>query len=611
MSLLENFKLEDLKSMTIPELEQLAKEIRTLIINTVSTNGGHLSSNLGVVELSIALHKVFNSPYDKFIFDVSHQTYAHKILTGRAKDFSTLRQYGGLSGFAKRAESIHDIYEAGHSSTAISAAIGYSIAKEAGECEMGDVIAIVGDASFGNGLTFEALNFLGNNPYHKVIIIVNDNEMSISKNVGSLSKVFNKIRIRKSYRFLSRMAPKFIRKITLRVKESIKSFVFGKNIFDALGIKYFGGIDGNNLKELIKYLTYAKESKKSIVLHIKTTKGKGYLPAEQDRVGIWHGVGPFDIETGTFKNTNKENEVLFGEAVANTLLELAIADPRIYAITPAMVIGSGLYHFSKELPGQLIDVGIAEENAVVMAAGMAQAGLIPAVFIYSTFLQRTYDQISHDVARTNTHVVFYIDRAGLVDGDGDTHQGLYDIAFLKSIPGMTIMMPKDYSEMQAMVSFATYSMNSPVCIRYPKTKVIIDANQKTKPIELGKWEVLIPYHQKKKVIISYGPNVLGIQSLINKCHFEVGLINARFINPIDEELIEDLAENNLEIITYEEVIHSGSLGTHIIEYAHQNNLNLKVVIMSLPNTFIEHGKVTELKAAYHLSLDDLEAQIKK
>jgi 1-deoxy-D-xylulose-5-phosphate synthase len=603
MSVLENFKLEDLKTMTIPELEELAKEIRTLIINTVSQNGGHLSSNLGVVELTIALHKVFNSPYDKLIFDVSHQTYAHKILTGRANQFSTLRQYGGLSGFARRSESIHDVYEAGHSSTALSAAIGYSIARETGEFEIGDPVAIVGDASFSNGLTFEALNFLGNNPYHKVIIIVNDNEMSISHNVGALSKVFNKIRIRKSYKWFSKVTPRFLRKLTLRVKESVKSYVFGKNIFDALGFKYFAGIDGNNFKELIKYLTYAKESKESIVLHIKTTKGKGYLPAEKDKVGIWHGVGPFDVESGTFKNKKEADEALFGEAVANTVLELAYSDSKIYAITPAMVIGSGLYNFSKELPNQLIDVGIAEENAVVMAAGMAQAGLKPAVFIYSTFLQRAYDQISHDVARTNSHVVFYIDRAGLVDDDGETHQGIYDIAFLRSIPGIVIIMPKDYAEMQAMVSYATYSLTGPVAIRYPKIKIKMDSNQKTEPIVLGKWEVLIPH--SKKVVISYGPNLLEIKELIEKNQLDVGLINARFINPLDEELLQELAKNEIDIITYEEVIYNGSLGNHILEFANLRKFNINVEVMSLPDTYVEHGKVSVLKKVYNLSMDDL------
>lgn len=597
---LNDFDKSSLKTMTDKELEQLAHEIRLKIIKTVSQNGGHLASNLGVVELTIALHQVFDSPFDKIIFDVSHQTYAHKILTDRSKDFSKLRTFGGLSGFAKRSESVHDAFEAGHSSTSLSAAIGMSYARSAVPNQIGEIITVIGDASITNGLSFEALNFLGANKNHKIIIIINDNEMSISKNVGAIAKAFNRIRVKRPYAFIYYLTPPFLRRFYRRLKTSIKSYVYNNQFFTALGFKYFEGIDGHNFEQLRKYLNFAKRSKESVVLHVKTIKGKGYKYAEEDNTGIWHGIGPFEISSGINKSFDV-NKQSFGEIIAEYLSKLIKDFDNIRVITPAMALGSGLQSFKWENPLHFIDVGIAEESAVIMAASMCQEGLRPIVFIYSTFLQRAYDQIIHDVARNRLPVIFCVDRSGIVDDDGDTHQGIFDLAFLRSIPYLTITMPKDASEAKGLIDLALKNDNGPFVIRYPKYQLINDTSVEAKIIKYGSWEEVLPL--KKQTIITYGPDVDEILIRLETEGLEkkIGLINARFIKPLDTNLLDEIINNDINIIVYEQVIKTSSLSSAILEY----NPSILLQSLCLNETFLETGKVHQLKKAYQISYDEL------
>ena len=592
--------LGDLKNMNEAELKSLAAEIRSQIINTVSKTGGHLSSNLGMVELTIALHKVFDSPKDKIIFDVSHQTYTHKILTGRKLEAETFRKMDGISGFAKKSESIHDVYEAGHSSTSISAGLAYSYVKDFDDT-VGEIVAVIGDASITNGLAMEALNFLATKHNRKVIIIINDNDMSVSKNVGALAETFNKIRINRK----KRISPKILKNFFFRVKSSIKSFVYpNPNIFSALNLRYFEGIDGHDFNQLEYYLNFAKNAKQSIVLHIKTTKGKGYEFAENDELGIWHSVAPFDIETGKIKNSSGQ---IVGEYLAKMLNQKTTEDEKIHVITPAMVMGSGLRIYEKHQPNHLIDVGIAEENAVVLAGAMADNNLTPVVFMYSTFLQRAYDEILHDVARINSPVVFCIDRSGIIEGDGDTHQGIYDIGFLSSIPNMVITAPSCIEEACKLLEMGLTKKYGPFVIRYPKTLLF---NSALKDFEFGTWDVINELH--KINIITYGSDVYGIYEELRKAslHNKVGLINARFINPIDLKCLEEVAEKSEKIIVYEQVIKSNSLGTKIKEFLFEKKYVKEFEHYSLSDIYLETGKMDELKVKHKIDYNTLINKIK-
>lgn len=588
-----------LKALTLSELEELAKEIRKFIIENVSETGGHLSSNLGVVDLTIALHYVFNSPYDKLIFDVGHQTYTHKILTGRAKDFKTLRSYKGLSGFLKERESIHDVWEAGHSSTSISAAAGFLEAKSAG-AKIGEVVSIIGDGSIQNGLAFSAINYLGSKNNQKSIIILNDNNMSISPNVGVLGKIFDKIRLKKSYHLFRRLIPNFIKKWFYKEKSAISYYLHGNALLTSFGYRYFGPINGHNLKELISFFEYAKRTKESVIIHVKTKKGMGYKFAEEDNTGFWHGVGPFDINNGKLKAKNDANITSWSNGIGKIILEKAKENPMIRVITPAMVQGSGLSLFQKELPNQLIDVGIAEEHSVVMAGAMAKAGVVPIVAIYSTFLQRSYDQISHDVARINSKVLFLVDRAGIVGEDGSTHQGIYDVSFLSSIPNLVITMPKDLNEAKLLINYAIEKHNGPFVIRYPRGKTNVITSDDNQRLEFGKWEVVLK--PQAKTVITYGPAVNIFKKEIEKNNTNLGLINARFIKPFDEELLKTL--NNTEIIVYEEVIKSGSLSESLASKIVELNLNIKLKAYNIPDSFVEHGNADLVKK--DLGLDIIE-----
>lgn len=592
---LDHFSLATLKTLKKDELLSLAEAIRKRILEVVSQNGGHLASNLGAVELTIALHRVFDSPLDKIIFDVSHQTYAHKILTGRGKDFPNLRKMNGLSGFAKKSESIHDIFEAGHSSTSLSAGLGFAIAKHQDASDIGEIVVVVGDASVANGLAFEALNFLGQNHQYKLIIIINDNEMSISKNIGSLGKTFNRIRVRRQ----SPNRPKFLGRFLNRFKMSVKSYVYDNQFFSSLGFQYFEGIDGHNIAQLETFFKYAKKAKHSVVLHVKTQKGKGYGFAEEDNTGIWHGVGPFDIASGIVKG--HPNKKMYGEIIADYLMDKCRENPLITVITPAMALGSGLQQFKHRFPNRFIDVGIAEESAVVMASAMQQAGLMPIVFMYSTFLQRAYDQIVHDLARTKTPVVFCVDRSGIVPDDGDTHQGIYDIAFLSSIPHVTIAMPMDPQEAVSIMEVALNHQEGPFFLRYPKQSFVDLPPMQVKEITYGTWDIIFPL--KPKTVVTYGPDVLGVKEALEQAGLKdsIGLINARFIKPVDYQMLKTIGQQNIHLFVYEQVIESSSLAT-MIKSAMPD---ISLTSIALPETFLDTGKVEELKALHHITYSDL------
>lgn len=589
------YSISEIKKMNIEQLKEVASSLRSDIINTVKNNGGHLASNLGVVELTIALHYVFNSPKDVMLFDVSHQTYVHKLLTGRQDRFHTLRMYNGISGFSSSDESEHDVFEAGHSSTSISLGLGYLEAKTNNPQLFDNIISIIGDASIVNGLSMEALNYLGSKPDQKMIIILNDNEMGISKSTGGLAKTFNKIRVKGRFKFLRKITP-------TKLKKMMKMMAYKNTPFSGFGLKYLGVIDGHDIKQLIEYLEYAKKSPNSVVLHIKTKKGKGYSFAEEDKTGIWHSTNSFNVETGIQVNTKSDN-LNFGLRLAKILSEkVSCGYENIRVITPGMTYGSGLLDFSVNHPSKFIDVGIAEENATVMASAMAKGGLIPFVFMYSTFLQRSYDQIIHDAARKNEHVVFCVDRAGIVDGDGATHQGIYDVAYLSTIPNVKIIAPSSVSELELIIS---YVINNPgtYVIRYPKFSI---NEEKYINWDINRWNI-VKESSNKKYIITYGPSVGLFNEKINDK--SIGLINASFIKPFDSLLINKLLQENNKLYFYEEVIKNNSLSSQVIEYANELLVNKKIDKFyihskSLPNTYLEVGSKEELLNKYDMNIDD-------
>jgi len=598
-------KLEDittpefLRSLSYEELDQLAADIRQFLIESVSKTGGHLSSNLGTIEMTIALHYVFGNPNDKLVFDVGHQTYTHKILTGRADKFDTLREKDGLSGFLKYDESPYDVWEAGHSSTSISAASGFLEAKSMG-ADIGEVVAIIGDGSIQNGLSLSALNYLGSRKDQKVIIILNDNNMSISKNVGSLAKIFNQIRLKKSYQFVKRITPNFVDNMLKNAKGAFKSFVYGNNLMAAVGFRYFGPINGHSIKCLIKYFEHAKKSDQSIIIHAKTIKGKGYKFSEEDQVGIWHGIGPFDIETGKQHKKTPEGKISWSNGFGELILNEAKANKKIKVISSAMIVGSGLDKFTKELPDQIVDVGIAEEHSVVMASAMSRYDVIPVVSIYSTFLQRAYDELNHDVARTNAHVVFLIDRAGIVGADGSTHQGTFDISYLSHLPNMVIAMPKDLNEAYSLLKFALYEYKGPFAIRYPRGNTdkqeLLDQK-----IEFGSWEIIKEINDIN--IITYGPVVNKFSTLIEEENKQLGLINARYIKPLDLNTLRKLSGK--KIVIYEEVVIKGSLSSMILEENLKHKLNIDIEIIGIDDKFVKHGKVKSVKKDLGLDIRDI------
>ena len=595
---LDSIKNPDfLKNLTNEELIDLSKEIRQEILKTVSTNGGHLSSNLGIVELTLSIYKCFNAPYDKIIFDVGHQSYTQKIITGRMDKFHTLRKYNGLSGFQKRSESPYDCYEAGHSSTSISAALGMATARDL-DNENYEVIAIIGDGSIGNGLPYEALNHIGESQT-KVIIILNDNEMSISENIGAIHNYLDKIRSGHEYSNVKEKTKGFLNKIPLigkpiknvteTIKESIKSIYLKKGyFFEELGINYYGPINGHDFVELNKYMEIAKKQTGPVLLHVITEKGLGYEPAKNDTLGLYHGTPSFDLDTGILPQPS-----IWADVICKNLINLAKNNNDIICITPAMASGSKLLPFKRNFKDRFIDVGIAEEHALVFANALALSGKIPFVSIYSTFLQRAYDEVLHDIARMNSHVIIGIDRAGIVGADGDTHQGIYDISFLLPIPNIIITQPKDSIEAANLLYTATKT-KAPFCIRYSKEKQEY-AVTKYKKIKIGSWEILKEGHDA--YIITYGELINDALDISNTSKKSIGVINARFIKPVDEQLLNKI---NIPIFVYEEATIVGSLGSYL-----KTNYNKDITIFGIKDEFVKQGKRNDILKELKIDSDTI------
>nr|WP_036659318.1 1-deoxy-D-xylulose-5-phosphate synthase [Paenisporosarcina sp. HGH0030] len=608
-----------IKELSQDELLTLSEDIRSFLIEKLSVTGGHIGPNLGVVELTVSLHRIFNSPDDKFIWDVGHQAYVHKILTGRANQFDTLRQFKGLCGFPKRNESEHDVWETGHSSTSLSAAMGMAAARDIKK-DKNHIIPIIGDGALTGGMALEALNHIGHEKTD-MIVILNDNEMSIAPNVGALHTVLGKLRTAGKYNkakdeleYLLKKIPAVGGKLAAtaeRVKDSLKYLLVSGVFFEELGFTYLGPIDGHNYEDLQENLLYAKKMKGPVLVHVITKKGKGYRPAEEDKIGTWHGTGPYKMETGAFVKSSTKAPSWSG-LVAETVCKLAREDERIVAITPAMPVGSKLEGFAAEFPERMYDVGIAEQHAATMAAGLATQDMKPFLAIYSTFLQRAYDQVLHDICRQNLNVFIGIDRSGLVGADGETHQGVFDISFLRHLPNMVIMMPKDENEGQHMVKTAIDYNDGPIALRYPRGNglgVPMDAELHSIPI--GSWEVL--RKGSDAAILTFGTTIPMAMEAAERLALEgiqAEVINARFIKPLDEGMLHKLVERNLPIFTVEEAILQGGFGSSILEFMQDHEYTgVSVSRMGIPDQFIEHGNVDELLNEIHLNSAELITRI--
>ncbi|PJN84228.1 1-deoxy-D-xylulose-5-phosphate synthase [Bacillus velezensis] len=609
-----------LKKMSIEELEELSEEIRNFLITSLSASGGHIGPNLGVVELTIALHKEFDSPKDKFLWDVGHQSYVHKLLTGRGKEFETLRQYKGLCGFPKRSESEHDVWETGHSSTSLSGAMGMAAARDIkGSKEY--IIPIIGDGALTGGMALEALNHIGDEK-KDMIVILNDNEMSIAPNVGAIHSMLGRLRTAGKYQWVKDELEYLFKRIPAvggklaataeRIKDSLKYMLVSGMFFEELGFTYLGPVDGHSYHELFENLQYAKKTKGPVLLHVITKKGKGYKPAETDTIGTWHGTGPYKINTGDFVKP-KAAAPSWSGLVSGTVQELAREDDRIVAITPAMPVGSKLEGFAKEFPERMFDVGIAEQHAATMAAGMALQGMKPFLAIYSTFLQRAYDQVVHDICRQNANVFIGIDRAGLVGADGETHQGVFDIAFLRHIPNLVLMMPKDENEGRHMVNTALNYEEGPIAMRFPRGNGLgVKMDKELKTIPIGTWEVLRP--GKDAVILTFGTTIemaLEAAEELQKEGLSVRVVNARFIKPIDQQMMKAILNEGLPILTIEEAVLEGGFGSTILEFAHDFGMyHTPIDRMGIPDRFIEHGSVTALLEEIGLTKAEVMNRIK-
>ncbi len=607
---------QDVKKLNIDEKKQLAEEIRKYILEIVSENGGHLASNLGVVELTIALHSVYDLPKDKIVWDVGHQTYVHKILTGRKEKLKTLRKLDGIAGFPKTCESEADCFNTGHSSTSISAALGMARARDL-EGKDNYVLAVIGDGALTGGMALEALNDAGYSQT-KLTVILNDNEMSISKNIGGLNLFLSKLRTKKLYTKSNISAKKIISKIPIigrpivkivqKGKRGIKQLIIPKMFFEDIGFKYLGPVDGNNIEQLESLLRISKQIDGPTLIHVLTKKGKGYKIAEENP-DKFHATAPFDIETGKSKKEKKDDySKIFGEK----LIELANKNQKIVAITASMKDGTGLAKFAKEFPDRFFDIGIAEQHALGLAAGMAKEGMIPVVPIYSSFYQRCYDQVIHDIAIQKLPVVMCVDRAGIVGADGETHQGTLDMAFFRLVPNLAILAPKDFKELEQMLEFAIES-NKPVVIRYPRGGEDGYQFMEHKNIEIGKAELL--KSGTDLTIIAIGKTVARAMKIAEKLqedNIEVEVINARFIKPLDKKMIIESIEKTRNVITIEDGTIINGLGTAIKELIIDENLqNVKIKSYAYPDKFIKHGSVEELEKLYKLDEVSILNEVKK
>jgi 1-deoxy-D-xylulose-5-phosphate synthase len=602
----------DLKRLNEAQMAELAEEIREFLIQTLSKTGGHLGPNLGVVELTMALHSVFNTPEDKIMFDVSHQAYVHKILTGRRERFATIRQPGGLNGFMLRTESEHDCFGAGHAGTALSAALGMAVARDlAGGTE--HVIAVAGDAAFTNGITFEAMNNIAEQT-KRLIVVLNDNEWSIDRNVGAIARYFHRIVTNEHYQHLHKTASRLIErfggktaiKVVRRAEEAAKSILWPSIMFEEFGMEYFGPIDGHNLPLLIETFKFLKAADHPVLLHVLTQKGRGFQPA-LDGQKKFHGLGPYDPETGLTKPVGLPT---YSEVFANTLADLATKDERIVAITAAMPNGTGLDLFRPHHPTRYFDVGIAEEHAVLFAAGMATRGFRPVCAIYSTFLQRAFDQIVHDVCLQKLPVLFCMDRAGLSGDDGPTHHGLFDIGYLRSIPEMVLMSPRDEDELADMMKTAL-ELPGPSAIRYPRG-IGVGVARKAEPqvLPIGKAEIL--QDGSDVAVLGLGPMTAMARDLANRLEregYSAAVVNPRFIKPIDREMLEHYSRCVAAFVTFEDHVKMGGFGSSVVEALEEMGSTVPVVRIGWPDQFIEHGKVDDLRAKYGLSADAALAQV--
>lgn len=606
---------EDLKKLTSEELSQLAEEIRAFLIEKISHTGGHLASNLGVVELTIALFRTFDLPEDKIIWDVGHQSYTHKILSGRRMEFDELRQYGGLSGFPKRKESPYDSFDTGHSSTSISAGLGIAQGRDI----LGEdykVVSVIGDGALTGGMAYEALNNAARMKKN-FIIILNDNKMSISENVGGMSRYLGGLRTGAGYNDLKKNVADTLERIPVvggrmidkikRTKNSIKQLFIPGMLFENMGITYLGPVDGHNIPALCKVLKEAQKLDHAVLVHVLTKKGKGYEPAEKNPAHF-HGVSPFDIKTG--KPLAEKKYPTYTDVFSKKLCQLGETHPELVAVTAAMPDGTGVAAFGKKFPDRFFDVGIAEAYAVTSAAGMAAAGLRPVVAVYSSFLQRGYDQILHDVCIQNLPVLFAVDRAGLVGSDGETHQGIFDYSYLTSIPNMSVAAPKNLWELRAMLDFAM-DYKAPFAIRYPRGTAYRGLKEFMQPIAYGKGEII--YEEENIALLAVGSMVSTGEHVREKLKEEgvsCTLANARFVKPFDKELVDRLAKNHRLIVTMEENVLQGGFGLPVTAYIHEHYPQVKVMNIALPDAYVEHGNVSVLRKGLGIDSDSIIQRLK-
>ena len=594
-------KENDIKEIPHDQLQELAEEIRSFLIGKLSETGGHLASNLGVVELTMALHLVFTLPEDKVIWDVGHQAYTHKLLTGRREGFDDLRKLGGMSGFPKRSESACDAFDTGHSSTSVSAGLGIASARDlAGEHY--HVVSIIGDGSFTGGMVYEALNNASRMKTN-FIIVLNDNGMSIAENVGGFASYLSGLRTNDAYTGLKKATEDTLRQIPIagewaigrirHTKNNLKTILMPGSFFEQLGITYFGPVDGSNIDQMVQVLQHARKVQGAVVVHVLTTKGKGYPPAER-MPARFHGTGPFEISTGLPKNRKVKSD--WTDIFSTVMCKMGKRVPKLCAITAAMPDGTGLKRFGGMYPDRFFDVGIAEQHAVTFAAGLAVGGMVPVVAVYSSFLQRAFDQIIHDVCLQNLHVVFAIDRGGLVGADGETHQGIFDLSYLSLIPNMTIMAPKNKWELADMLKWAITHAEGPVAIRYPRGTASDFLEDHRAPVEKGRWEII--YDEREICLLAAGSMVgtaLKVRERLRDCGYSCSLINCRFIKPLDEETLGRAADEHRLLVSMEENVDSGGLGEHILAYLNDTGKNVKLIRAAIPDEYIEHGSVSVLR----------------